>query len=51
MSEFFLELYSEEIPPQLQVSARKELEESIEKSMVSESLKFNSISSYSSAIL
>ena len=48
MSEFFLELYSEEIPPQLQVSARKELEESIEKSMVSESLKFNSISSYSS---
>ena len=31
MAEFLLELYSEEIPPQLQVSARNELKELIEK--------------------
>ena len=48
MSEFLLELYSEEMPPQLQISARKELREKIEKSLVEENLKFKSISSYSS---
>ena len=48
MSEFLLELYSEEIPPQLQISARKELREKIEKSLIEENLKFKSILSYSS---
>ena len=48
MAEFLLELYSEEIPPQLQVSARNELKELIEKSLKSESLNYKSISSYSS---
>ena len=33
MSEFILELYSEEIPPNLQVNARKDLQEKIKKSL------------------
>ena len=48
MSEFLLELYSEEIPPQLQINARKELKEKIEKLLEEENLKFKSISAYSS---
>ena len=48
MPEFLLELYSEEIPPKLQVSARNELKELIEKSLNEEGLKYKSISSYSS---
>ena len=47
MSEFLLELYSEEIPPQLQINARKDLKESLKKSFEEESLKYKSISSYS----
>ena len=48
MSEFLLELYSEEIPPRLQINARKELETFIKKGLNEESLKFKSIISYSS---
>ena len=33
MAEFLLELYSEEIPPQLQINARKELKQILEKSI------------------
>ena len=47
MPEFLLELYSEEIPPQLQISARKELKVKIEKTLLEEGLRFKSISSYS----
>ena len=47
MAEFFLELYSEEIPPQLQISARNELKMVLEKSLESENLKYKSIFSYS----
>ena len=47
MSEFILELYSEEIPPKLQISARTNLKELIEKSFDAENLKYNSIYSYS----
>ena len=47
MSEFLLELYSEEIPPKLQISARNELKKSLEKSLKEESLKYKSIFSYS----
>ncbi len=31
MSEFFLELFSEEIPPKLQINARKNLYENLKK--------------------
>jgi len=48
MSEFLLELYSEEIPPRLQINARRELEILIKKGLNEESLKFKSIISYSS---
>ena len=48
MSEFLLELYSEEIPPQLQISARKELKQIIEKSLETEGIKYESLSEYSS---
>ena len=48
MSEFLLELYSEEIPPKLQINAREELKQSIEKSFEEESLDYKSIFSYSS---
>ncbi len=48
MLEFFLELYSEEIPPQLQIAARKELKDRMEKLLNEESLKYKSIFSYSS---
>ena len=46
MSEFLLELYSEEIPPQLQISARKELKQIIEKSLETEGIKYESLSEY-----
>ena len=48
MLEFFLELYSEEIPPQLQIAARKELKDRMEKLLNEECLKYKSIFSYSS---
>tara|TARA_B110000881_G_scaffold221499_1_gene251578 strand:- start:2904 stop:4958 length:2055 start_codon:yes stop_codon:yes gene_type:complete len=48
MSEFLLELYSEEIPPLLQISARKELKELFQKELDSETVKYKSISEYSS---
>jgi glycyl-tRNA synthetase beta chain len=48
MSEFLLELYSEEIPPQLQIDARKNLEINLEKSFKEELLKYSSIKILSS---
>ena len=47
MSELLLELYSEEIPPKLQTSAREELKELLEKSLKEENIKFKSILSFS----
>ena len=47
MSEFLLELYSEEIPSELQITARKELKENLEKSLIEEGLKYKSITAYS----
>ena len=47
MSEFLLELYSEEIPSELQITARKELKENLEKSLKEEGLKYKSIIAYS----
>ena len=40
MSEFLLELYSEEIPPQLQINARNQLKEQFEKSLEEEGIKY-----------
>ena len=48
MSEFLLELYSEEVPPNLQINAREEIEEKIKKSLKDESVKYSDIKSFSS---
>ena len=48
MSEFLLELYSEEIPPELQISARKELKQIIESSLKQENVKYLDFFDYSS---
>ena len=47
MSEFLLELYSEDIPPNLQINARENLYEKIKNSLIDE-VKFGLIQSYSS---
>ena len=47
MSEFILELYSEEIPPNLQINARNNLQEKIKSSLIEENLKFGSLSAFS----
>ncbi len=47
MSEFLLELYSEEIPPNLQINARNDLQEKIKKSLIDENLKFGYLSAFS----
>ena len=48
MPEFLLELYSEEIPPKLQVNARTELQHNLAKSLEEESLKYKEILTFSS---
>ena len=48
MSEFILELYSEEIPPNLQISARNDLQEKIKNSLIEENIKYGSLSAFSS---
>ncbi len=48
MSEFILELYSEEIPPNLQINARNDLETKIKRSLIEENLKFGSLKAFSS---
>jgi len=48
MPELLLELYSEEIPPKLQISARKELKLLLVKALEEECLKYKLISTYSS---
>ena len=45
MSEFLLELYSEEIPPSLQINSRIELKESLEKILKEGCEKANEIAS------
>ena len=44
MSEFLLELYSEEIPAQLQISARKQLKQLFERSLEEEGIKYKECS-------
>ena len=48
MAELLLELYSEEIPPQLQIGARNQLEQFFKKSFEEESIKYKEMSIYSS---
>ena len=48
MAELLLELYSEEIPPQLQIGARNQLKQFFEKTFEEESIKYKEISTYSS---
>ena len=48
MAELLLELYSEEIPPQLQISARLQIREFVEKSLEEQNIKYKELSVYSS---
>ena len=48
MAELLLELYSEEIPPQLQIGARNQLKQFFEKSFEKENIKYKEILIYSS---
>jgi len=48
MAELLLELYSEEIPPQLQIGARNQLKNFFEKSFEEESINYKEILIYSS---
>ncbi len=43
MAELILELYSEEIPPQLQISARSQIKQFIENSFEEESIKYKEL--------
>ena len=47
MSEFILELYSEEIPPNLQINARNDLQEKIKRFLAEENLKFGYLNAFS----
>ncbi len=47
MSEFLLELYSEEIPPQLQINARNQLKQHFETSLKDEGIKYKECLEYS----
>ena len=48
MTELLLELYSEEIPPQLQIAARSQLKQYVENSLKAENIKYKELSVYSS---
>ena len=48
MAELLLELYSEEIPPQLQIGARNQLKEFVEKPLKEDNIKYRDLLVYSS---
>ena len=48
MADLLLELYSEEIPPQLQIAARSQIKQFIEKSFEEDSIKYKELLVYSS---
>ena len=48
MAELLLELYSEEIPPQLQIAARTQIKIFIENTLKEENIKYEKLSVYSS---
>tara|TARA_Y100001970_G_scaffold289340_1_gene419382 strand:+ start:3400 stop:5454 length:2055 start_codon:yes stop_codon:yes gene_type:complete len=47
MSELLIELFSEEIPPNLQINAKKQLEKLISESLLSLNLKYKNLNVYS----
>ena len=47
MSELFVELYSEEMPPNLQISARRQLEKLLSKNLFSLNIKYKNLLTYS----
>ncbi len=48
MAELLLELYSEEIPPQLQIAARSQIKQFVENSFKEENIKYKELLVYSS---
>ena len=48
MAELLLELYSEEIPPQLQIDARNQLKLFIEKSLEEKNIRYRDLYIFSS---
>jgi len=48
MAELLLELYSEEIPPKLQISARSQIKEFVENSFEENNIKYKELTVYSS---
>ena len=48
MAELLMELYSEEIPPQLQIAARYQIKQFIENTFEEENIKYKELSVYSS---
>ena len=44
MAELLLELYSEEIPPQLQIAARSQIKQFIENSFEEDSINYKAVS-------
>ena len=48
MTEFLLELYSEEIPPKLQINARTQLKQQLETTLKNEGVHFKECLAYSS---
>ena len=48
MTELLLELYSEEIPPKLQIAARSQIKQFIKNSFKENNIKYNNLSVYSS---
>ena len=49
MSEFLLELYSEEIPPQLQINARNQLKHYLKKSLDEYGIKHKELLEFSNS--
>jgi len=47
MSEFFLELFSDEIPPKLQIDAKNTIIQILEKSLIKKNITFKTSNSYS----
>ena len=43
MAELLLELYSEEIPPQLQIAARSQIKQFIENTFEEENIKYKEL--------
>ena len=48
MAELLLELYSEEIPPQLQIAARSQIKQFIENSLKEDNIKYRELLVFSS---